>query len=268
MNTTAYLEAKQQCVESIKQVMRGVFYGLRDLHSLGITHRDIKLSNILISNNRYPIHKVKICDLGSSKKLVSDPSDESTASLNYIGTRAFRAPELIVGNRYYDTKIDIWSSGIILLKLILVGYLGKKTSLFNVTNSKQLAKAINDLVGEPTRVELQEMLATNDLMSTNIKSGVTDEEILRKRFKRLDTQMANKIPPLMIDLLHKVLELSPKRRISAEEALKHPFFSEDFESTKKQHLNANMSFINRTTETTSPCPNTHAFLMQHPPAHN
>ena len=65
-------------LESIKQVMHGLFQGLSDLHSLGITHRDIKLSNILISNNVYPVSLVKICDLGSSKKLVSDPTDEST----------------------------------------------------------------------------------------------------------------------------------------------------------------------------------------------
>ena len=64
--------------------MHGVFKGLRDLHSLGITHRDIKLSNILINNNKYPISKVKICDLGSSKKLISNIQDESTKSLNYI----------------------------------------------------------------------------------------------------------------------------------------------------------------------------------------
>ena len=58
--------------------MRGVFKGLRDLHSLGITHRDVKLSNILIDNDRYPITKIKICDLGSSKKLISNIKDEST----------------------------------------------------------------------------------------------------------------------------------------------------------------------------------------------
>lgn len=58
--------------------MQGVLKGLRDLHSLGITHRDIKLSNILINNDKYPITKVKICDLGSSKKLVSNIKDEST----------------------------------------------------------------------------------------------------------------------------------------------------------------------------------------------
>jgi serine/threonine protein kinase len=70
--------SNSKCLESIKQVMRGVFKGLKDLHSLGITHRDIKLSNILINNDRYPITKVKICDLGSSKKLISNSKDEST----------------------------------------------------------------------------------------------------------------------------------------------------------------------------------------------
>jgi len=70
--------APDLCLRSIKQVMYGVFIGLRDLHSIGITHRDIKLSNILIDNNQYPVTRVKICDLGSSKKLISDPNDEST----------------------------------------------------------------------------------------------------------------------------------------------------------------------------------------------
>ena len=58
--------------------MRGLFKGLKDLHSIGITHRDIKLSNILMDNNYFPIKDVKICDLGSSKKLIGNPNDEST----------------------------------------------------------------------------------------------------------------------------------------------------------------------------------------------
>ena len=78
--------------------MHGVFKGLRDLHSLGITHRDIKLCNILIDNNQYPINNVKICDFGSSKRLQSDPDNQATVSICYIGTRSFRAPELLVGN--------------------------------------------------------------------------------------------------------------------------------------------------------------------------
>lgn len=87
--------------------------------------------------------------------------------MNYIGTRAFRAPELLVGNKYYDTKIDIWSAGIVFLKLIL-GFLSKKSSLFSVTTSKALAKVITELIGDPTKEELVEMLSTNDLMKKSI----------------------------------------------------------------------------------------------------
>ena len=97
----------------------------------------------MISNNEYPVKKIKICDLGSSKKLISDPSDETTKSLNYIGTRSFRAPELLVGNRFYDTKIDIWSAGIVFLKLILK-YCNKEVKMFEVDDTKSLAKVITE----------------------------------------------------------------------------------------------------------------------------
>ena len=76
---------------------------------------------------------------------------------------------MIAGNKYYDTKIDIWSAGIIFLKLILVGYLSKKSCLFNVINSKALARVIMELIGEPTSVELKEMLATNNLMRNAVQ---------------------------------------------------------------------------------------------------
>ena len=134
--------------------------------------------------------------------------------MNYIGTRAFRAPDLLVGNKFYDTKIDIWSAGIVFLKLLL-GFLSRKSSLFSVTTSKALAKVITELIGDPTKEELVEMLATNDLMKKSINSGATSQEILKKRFKKMDSYMKNSIPADCVDLLHKILELSPKRRISA-----------------------------------------------------
>jgi serine/threonine protein kinase len=164
--------------------------------------------------------------LGSSKKLLSNPADESTQSLNYIGTRSFRAPELLVGNRYYNTKIDIWSAGIVMLKLIL-RYLNKKVTLFEAKNTNHLCKIIMEHIGEPTRVELKEMLATpgRDIMSQSIKQGLSDEEILRKRYKKLDAMLKNVVPDNCIDFIHQVFQLSPERRISAADALKHPYFS-------------------------------------------
>lgn len=124
----------------------------------------------MIDNNQYPISQVKLCDLGSSKKLISNPNDESTQSISYIGTRSFRAPELLVGNRFYSTKIDVWSAGIVFLKLILK-YLNKKVCMFDVKDTKCLVKVITDFIGEPTETELQEMIASNKLMSNLTKPG-------------------------------------------------------------------------------------------------
>lgn len=96
------------------------------------------------------------------------------------------------------------------------------------------------------------MLASNDLMSTSIKAGLTEQDILKKRFKKLDQQMKSQIPADAIDLLHKILQLSPIRRISAADALLHPYFLAD---TERKESVQKLSMINRTTETTSPCTN-------------
>ena len=78
-----------------------------------------------------------------------------------------------MGNRYYDTKIDIWSAGVVMLKLLL-GFLKKKSNLFNVSDSKGLAKVIVDQIGDPTDAELKEMLASNLLMSNSVKAGISE----------------------------------------------------------------------------------------------
>ena len=139
---------------------------------------------------------------------------------------------MLVGNRYYDTKIDIWSAGVVFLKLLL-GFLNKKSNLFNVSDSKGLAKVIVDQIGDPTDAELKEMISSNLLMSNSVKAGLTETEIMKKRFKKLDAQMKNQIPADAMDLLHKILQLSPIRRISAADALLHPFFQMDMERNKE-----------------------------------
>jgi serine/threonine protein kinase len=72
------IEEGQISENKVAQIIYKVTSAINYCHKIGITHRDIKLSNILINNDRFPITKVKICDLGSSKKLISNIKDEST----------------------------------------------------------------------------------------------------------------------------------------------------------------------------------------------
>ena len=75
----------------------------------------------------------------------------------------------------------------------------------------------------PTETELKEMNCSNSVMKD--KTGMSEKEILSKRFQKFDEYMGDKISSDCIDLLHKIFELSPVRRISAEEVLNHPFFT-------------------------------------------
>ena len=85
------------------QLLRGLKY----IHSANVLHRDLKPSNILLNANG----ELKICDLGLAR-VASDAMTE------YVGTRWYRAPELLLNSSTYTTAIDMWSVGCIFLELM------------------------------------------------------------------------------------------------------------------------------------------------------
>lgn len=107
---------------------------------------------------------------------------------------------------------------------MILKYVNKKISLFEAKNTNHLCKMIMEYIGQPTQQELVEMLATKNLMSESVRQGFSDDEIIKKRYKKLDSILKNEVPPECLDLLHKLFELSPVRRISASDALKHSYF--------------------------------------------
>ena len=115
------------CEEDARNVMAGIFNGLSHLHSLGVMHRDIKLENILLTDSKHDMSKVKIIDMGFAKHLATPHAE----ALNTVcGTPLYIAPELVrstVQTRQahkkalYGTQADMWSCGVILYCL-LSGY--------------------------------------------------------------------------------------------------------------------------------------------------
>ena len=92
-------------------------------HQKGILHRDVKPQNILVDHKAL---ETRLCDFGSAKKI-----DPSAASVSYICSRYYRAPELIFGATKYGDKIDVWSAGCVIAELF------KLSPLFPGKNSKE-----------------------------------------------------------------------------------------------------------------------------------
>jgi mitogen-activated protein kinase 1/3 len=91
------------------QILRGLKY----IHSANVLHRDLKPSNLLLNTNC----DLKICDFGLAR--IADPTkDHSGLLTEYVATRWYRAPEIMLNARGYYKPIDIWSVGCILAEMI------------------------------------------------------------------------------------------------------------------------------------------------------
>jgi cyclin-dependent kinase-like len=97
--------------ELIRSFMYQLLKGLAYMHSLNIVHRDIKPENLLISEKKV----LKICDFGFARPLKR--IDETEELTDYVATRWYRPPELLVGARY-GKEIDLWAVGCILGELV------------------------------------------------------------------------------------------------------------------------------------------------------
>ena len=81
------------------------------IHSHNIIHRDVKPENMLLSKNGV----LKICDFGFARSTIKGENKEFT---DYVSTRWYRAPELLVGDRNYGKSVDVWAIGCIFIELL------------------------------------------------------------------------------------------------------------------------------------------------------
>ncbi|CRG98973.1 cdc2-related protein kinase 1, putative [Plasmodium relictum] len=205
-------------ISELKCLLKQLLSGINYLHTNWVMHRDLKPTNLLYSNRGI----LKICDFGMSRKFGHINIHNLTKN---VVTLWYRAPELLLGEKFYTNKIDIWSVGCIFAEMIL------KKPLFIGDNEYEQIMKILSLLGLPDKESYPEFYEytfiskNKDLFKKKkIKMNVNN---IRSYFPNVANQFSGLyLSDNGIDLLQKLLHFNPKNRISAAEALNHPYFKE------------------------------------------
>ncbi|CDS36426.1 dual specificity [Echinococcus multilocularis] len=190
----------------IRGITRCCLKCLTILKEESIIHCDIKPENILV----FPDDKahVKLIDFGSSCR-------ESEQIYNYIQSRYYRAPEVILGLRY-STLIDMWSLGCVLAEL----YTG--APLFPGVDEADQLRCITRLLGAPP----EEMAEKSPTFKKLVGENSCPAKVLSTPPKSFDEEF-DAADPLFKDFILKCLTWRPEDRMTVEEALKHPWITHD-----------------------------------------
>lgn len=101
--------------EQAWMVFEGLFRALVHIHDLGIIHRDVKPSNILLKSMNGPVY---LADFGIAWSAEDRESEPANAKITDVGTTCYRPPELLFGDREYDTSLDMWAAGCVVTELL------------------------------------------------------------------------------------------------------------------------------------------------------
>lgn len=187
------------------QIIRGVKY----IHSANVLHRDLKPSNLLLNTNC----DLKICDFGLAR--VADPQHDHTGFLTeYVATRWYRAPEIMLNSKGYSKSIDIWSIGCILAEML------SNRPIFPGKHYLDQLNHILNVVGTPSAEDLQ------CIMNEKAKCYL---QALPYKPSIPWTQLYPKADAKALDLLGKMLTFNPHQRITVEQALAHPYLKQYYD---------------------------------------
>ncbi|WRT70234.1 uncharacterized protein IL334_007229 [Kwoniella shivajii] len=188
------------------QILRGMKY----IHTANVIHRDLKPGNLLVNSDC----ELKICDFGLARGFKpftgEDDQNGELKLTEYVATRWYRAPEIMLSNRRYTTAIDVWSIGCILAEL-----LGLKP-IFKGKDYVDQLNLILGVLGTPNDETLARVSSEKAL--AYIKTLPHSPTV---QFSELFPEA----DPDALDLLSELLAFDPSQRIDVIEALSHPYLA-------------------------------------------
>ncbi|CAG8553267.1 8644_t:CDS:10 [Ambispora gerdemannii] len=203
----AIIRSKQSLTDAHYQSFTyQILCGLKYIHSANVLHRDLKPGNLLVNADC----ELKICDFGLARGFSENPEADSGFMTEYVATRWYRAPEIMLSFQSYTKAIDLWSVGCILAELL---------------GGVPLFKG-RDYVDQLNQI-LQTLGTPNDETLTRIGSPRAQEYIRNLPYMRKKPfqELFPNANPLAIDLMERLLAFDPSQRITVEQALEHPYLS-------------------------------------------
>jgi len=186
----------------IRHLIYQLCKSIKYLHDQNIIHRDIKPENLLITDKM----ESKLCDFGFAR-LVSETNEKLT---DYVATRWYRAPELLLSQGNYGKEVDYWAIGCIMGELV------DGNPLFPGENELDQIHCIQKVLGNLTDKQ-EEMFYNNPIFNGKNLLNVTKPETLEKRYM-------GKFSKKAISFMKGLLAVDPKKRLNGDTVFKHAYF--------------------------------------------
>ena len=199
----------------IFQMCKAVHY----LHINNIIHRDVKPENLLIDENM----NLKLCDFGFARKITLNSNNNNVnAMTDYVATRWYRSPVLLLSKGIYGPEVDYWAIGCIM------GELADGNPMFPGENEVDQLDCIIKVLGNLPQ-DLVDMFYDNPLYNGKDLLKVSRPESLERKYM-------GKLGPTAIDFLKGLLQIDPKKRINDETVFKHKYFTSFMKEPENQYI--------------------------------